>query len=175
MLRRSTPTQTAEVEIARLILRLSLGTTMIAHGVRHGRTIDGTARWFDSIGFRQPKLQAQVSAAVEIGSGAALAAGLATPLSASAVIGTMVVAARTVHVQNGFFITKEGYEYVATIAAASAALAALGGGRYSVDGMTGLFARLNGGRGAALATVLGVAGAAGQLATFWRDPKRRRA
>jgi len=27
---------------------------MIAEGVRHGRTLDGTARWFGSIGFRQP-------------------------------------------------------------------------------------------------------------------------
>jgi putative oxidoreductase len=42
---------------------------------------------------------------VEIGAGAAVLAGVATPLSASAVVGTMAVAARSVHIPNGFFIT----------------------------------------------------------------------
>jgi putative oxidoreductase len=46
-------------ETARLLLRAVVGGTMIAHGVRHGRTPDGTARWFDGIGFRQPSLRAQ--------------------------------------------------------------------------------------------------------------------
>ncbi|MDT4951147.1 MAG: putative oxidoreductase, partial [Pseudonocardiales bacterium] len=31
---------------------------MIAHGLRHGRTLDGTAGWFESIGFKEPRLQA---------------------------------------------------------------------------------------------------------------------
>lgn len=41
----------------------------------------------------------------------ALLAGAATPLAGSAVVGTMAVAARSVHLENGFFITAEGYEY----------------------------------------------------------------
>ena len=157
-------------EFAGLILRSSVGTTLIAHGLRHGRTLDGTARWFESIGFRQPRLQAQASSAIEVGAGAALIAGAVTPLAASAIVGTMAVAARTVHVPNGFFITGEGYEYVATIAAASVAAATLGGGRYSVDGALGWDAQLSGVRGAVLATGLGLLGAAGQLAAFWRKP-----
>src|SRR5262245_48766690 len=102
---------------------------MITHGVRHGRTLDGTAGWFRSIGFRQARLQAQLSAAVEIGAGTALVAGAGTPLAASAVVGTMGVAARTVHLPNGFFVNAEGYEYVMNLAIASTALAALGPGR----------------------------------------------
>ena len=82
----------AGVDVARLLLRAARGSTMIAHGVRHGRTLAGTARWFDSIGFRQPRLQAVTSAAVEVGAGTALLAGAATPLAASAVVGTMAVA-----------------------------------------------------------------------------------
>jgi putative oxidoreductase len=82
--------------LAQLMLRGALGGTMIAHGVRHARTLDGTARWFESIGFRPPRLQAQLSAAVEIGAGAALVAGAATPLAGSALVGTMAVAYRTV-------------------------------------------------------------------------------
>jgi putative oxidoreductase len=55
---------------------------MIAHGVKHARSLAGTARWLESIGFRKPRLQARLSAVVEIGAGAALIAGAATPLSA---------------------------------------------------------------------------------------------
>ena len=44
--------------LAQLLLRGVLGGTMIAHGVRHARSLDGTARSFESIGFRQPRLRA---------------------------------------------------------------------------------------------------------------------
>jgi putative oxidoreductase len=154
-------------ETARLMLRAVVGGTMIAHGVRHGRTLDGTARWFGGIGFRQPRLQAQVSAAVEIGAGGALLAGAATPLAAAAVIGTMAVAGRTVHLKNGYFIVDEGYEYVLSLAAAAAAAAALGPGRISIDSLVGAD-RFSGARAALFAAGLGAVGAAAQLAVFWR-------
>ena len=79
----------APTGLAQLLLRGVLAGTMIAHGLRHARTLDGTSGWFRSIGFRQPRLQAQLSAAVEVGAGTALAGGVATPLAASAVVGTM--------------------------------------------------------------------------------------
>jgi putative oxidoreductase len=62
-------------EIVRVILRCLLGATFIAHGVRHGRTLEGTAGWFGSIGFRRPDLQAKSSTMVEVGAGAALSRG----------------------------------------------------------------------------------------------------
>jgi putative oxidoreductase len=157
-------------DLARLLLRTAIGGTMITHGVRHARTLDGTAGWFQSIGFREPRLQAQLSAAVEIGAGAALVAGAGTPLAASSVVGTMGVAARAVHLPNGFFVNAEGYEYVANLAIASVALAHLGPGRWSVDAALGLDRRLSGRKAAALAAGLGLAGAAVQLATYWRRP-----
>jgi putative oxidoreductase len=157
-------------ETARLLLRTVVGGTMIAHGVRHGRTLDGTARWFGGIGFRRPGLQARVSAAVEIGAGGALLTGTATPLAAAAVIGTMAVAGRTVHVKNGYFIVDEGYEYVLSLAAAAAAAAALGPGRISVDSLLRAD-RLSGAKAALLAVGLGAAGAVAQLAVFWRPPR----
>ena len=160
-------------DVARLVLRAAIGGTMVAHGIRHGRTLAGTAGWFSSIGFRQPKLQAMASAVVEAGAGTALAAGAATPLAASAVVATMAVAARTVHQPNGFFIVEEGYEYVGNLAAASVALAALGPGRFSVDRALGLEEWATPGRRAALAAGLGLAAAAAQLAAFWRAPASR--
>ena len=159
--------------IAQLLLRGILGGTMIAHGVRHARSLDGTARWFESVGFRQPRLQAQLSVAVEVGAGTALAAGAATPLAASAVVGTMAVAYRTVHRPNGYFITAEGWEYVGFISAASVALAALGPGRYSADHLLGLDKVGTPWQRAALAAGLGIGGAAAQLAAFWRRPPQR--
>jgi len=158
-------------DVAGLVLRAAVGGTMIAHGVRHGRTLDGTARWFSSIGFRQPKVQAAASAVVEVGAGAAALAGAATPLAAAAVVGTLTVAARSVHIPNGFFITKEGYEYVLNLSAASVALAAIGPGRLSVDHALGIDRRLTPLQSAAVAAGVGVAAAAAQLAVFWRRPK----
>jgi putative oxidoreductase len=155
---------------ARLVLRGAIGGTMVAHGIKHGRSLDGTARWFSSIGFREPRLQAIASAVVETGAGAAVLAGAATPLSAAAVVGTMAVAARTVHLPNGFFITGEGYEYVLNLSAASVALAAIGPGKLSVDRLLGLDARLTGPQRAALAAGLGLVAAAAQLAAFWQRP-----
>jgi putative oxidoreductase len=145
---------------------------MIAHGLKHGRSLDGTAGWFGSIGFKSPRLQAKLSSVVEVGSGAAVVLGAATPLSSSAVVGTMAVAYRTVHQKNGYFITGEGWEYVALISAASIALSALGPGRWSVDRLLGVD-DVGGPLLRALATAgLGIAGAAGQLATFWVDPAK---
>lgn len=157
-------------DVARLILRGALGSTMLAHGIRHGRTLEGTARWFGSIGFEQPKLQAQLSSVVEIGSGAALIAGAATPLSAAAVVGTMQVAWQTVHKPNGYFVVDEGWEYVGFISVAAVALSALGSGRLSVDHLLGLDRVGNGVTRALLTAAVGLGGAAGQLKMFHRKP-----
>jgi putative oxidoreductase len=160
-------------EIARLVLRATLAGTMIAHGVRHARTLAGTAGWFRSIGFRQPELQARLSSAVEIGAGAAVAVGAATPLAGSAMVGTMAVAYRTVHRPNGYFVVKEGWEYVGFISATAVALSALGPGRWSVDRLLGLDRAGSPATRALVTLGLGVAGAAGQLAVFWRDPHQQ--
>jgi putative oxidoreductase len=153
---------------ASLLLRSVIGATMIAHGVKHGRTLAGTAGWFESIGFRKPELQARASAAVEIGSGAALLVGAATPLSAAGVVATMIVAARTVHVRNGFFVTAEGWEYVATLGTAAVALAGFGPGPYSIDHLLGLHRRLPTVRSMAIAAGLGLAASALHLFLYWR-------
>jgi putative oxidoreductase len=54
----------------------------------------------------------------------------------------MAVAARSVHLPNGFFVVKEGYEFVLNLGAGSDALAALGPGRYSVDRLLGIDSRM---------------------------------
>lgn len=158
-------------ETARLVLRAIVGGTMVAHGVRHARSLQGTARWFAGIGFREPALQARTSAALEIGAGASLLAGAGTPAAAAAVVGTMAVAARTVHLRNGYFIVDDGYEYVLALSAAAAAVAALGPGPASVDRLLGAD-RLRGTKVAVLCVAAGIAGAAVHLAAYWRPPRK---
>jgi putative oxidoreductase len=155
---------------ASLLLRSVVGATMIAHGVKHGRTLAGTAGWFHSIGFRKPELQARASAGVEIGSGAALLVGAATPLAAAGVVATMIIAARTVHIRNGFFVTAEGWEYVANLAAAAVALAGFGPGPYSVDHRLGLHRWLPTQRSMTTTAGLGLAASALHLSLYWRKP-----
>jgi putative oxidoreductase len=143
---------------------------MIAHGVRHGRTLEGTAGWFESIGFRAPELQARLSTAVEVGSGAAVLAGAATPLSTSAIVGTMAVAYQTVHRPNGYFVVNEGWEYVTFVGATAVALSALGSGRFSVDHALRVDEIGTPARRAVVTSVIGLAGALGQILAFWRKP-----
>ncbi|MFT4042413.1 MAG: DoxX family protein [Gordonia sp. (in: high G+C Gram-positive bacteria)] len=158
--------------LAALLLRAALGSTLVAHGVKHARSLDGTAGWFGSIGFRAPRAQAVSSAVVEIGAGSALVAGIATPVAAAASVGTMAVAARSVHLRNGFFITAEGWEYVANLAVASVALAGIGPGRWSIDRALGWDTRLTGGRALSAAAALGLGAAAAQLTAFYANPTK---
>ncbi|GAA4658273.1 DoxX family protein [Gordonia humi] len=168
----STPPSWRGLDAVRLLLRTSVGGTMVAHGLKHATSLSGTAGWFESIGFRRPKMQAAASAVVETGAGVALIAGAGTPLAAAAVVGTMAVAGRSVHVRNGFFITAEGWEYVANLAVAAVALAGVGPGRWSVDRRLGIDSALTGDAAAAFAAGAGAAGALGQLAAFHRPGTR---
>jgi putative oxidoreductase len=159
------------VDIAELLLRTTIGATMVAHGVKHARSLDGTTRWFESIGFRDPKFQAATSAGVEILSGSALIAGTMTPVAAAAVIGTMGVAIRTVHAPNGFFITAEGYEYAAGLAAGCVALVSLPAGMVGLDRHLRL-GRFRGGRAALATLIVGAASAVSHTSVFWNSPRR---
>lgn len=160
------------VDVAELILRTSIGATMIAHGIRHARSLDGTAGWFKSIGFRAPRIQATTSAGVEILAGSALVAGSLTPVAAAAVIGTMGVATRTVHAPNGFFITAEGYEYTASLAAACVALVGLPAGPLSLDRYFRT-KRWRGSKAACATLFVGAFSSAIHTSMFWNNPRRR--
>src|SRR4029077_4686180 len=122
--------------VALRCLRVLSGVTMIIHGLNHafgGGRIAGAARWFESLGLRHGKVQATMSAGVEVAAGLGIAVGFLTPLSAAALIGVMLVAGITAHRKNGFFVCRDGYEYVLFIAVASLVLAVAGPGRISLD------------------------------------------
>jgi putative oxidoreductase len=164
-------------DVGLLILRLVLGVTLAAHGYNKffgGGRIPGTARWFESIGMKPGKFHATVAATTEMSAGLGLAAGLLTPIPAAGFVSLMLVAAWTVHRHNGFFIVKEGWEYNLILAVSAVAVATLGPGRFSLDWVIfGVNDPLIGWNGLLLSSLLGLAGALGQLLIFYRPPAKQ--
>ena len=159
-------------DVALFALRVWAGIVMIAHGVNHGRNLQGTANWFESKGFRAPGLNAFLSSAAEITFGVALIAGLLTSVAAAGVVATMLAAFWTVHRFAGFFVFRrpdEGYEYVVTLAFVALAAAMSGPGAISLDAELGIADKLDGWTGAGIVG-LGLLAGVGQLAVFWRKP-----
>jgi putative oxidoreductase len=157
------------VIVALLLVRLVVGVTMMMHGYNHwrgGGKIAGTARWFSGLGLKYGVLQAWMSVATELGAGFLLIIGLLTPLAAAAIISVMLVAGLLAHRKNGFFVFKDGYEYVLLIAAVCLLLGALGPGHFSVDYAAGI--QVTGWTGAGIALGVAVVAVAGLLATFYR-------
>jgi putative oxidoreductase len=162
------------VDLAGLLLRLILGVTMIAHGYNHiwgGGKIEGTGRWFESLGLRPGIVHAWLASLTELGAGVMLILGLFNPVAAAGVVGVMTVAFLCNHRPNGFFIFRpgEGYEYVLNLAIAGLALGALGPGRWSLDRLIGH--QPAGWTGLGITAVLGIGGALLLLAVFWRPDK----
>lgn len=123
-------------DLVQLLLRATVGAIMIAHGYNHGwggGKIPGTAGWFSSLGLTHGVLQAWASVIAEIGAGILLIVGFLTPLAASAVLSVMLVAGLLHHRKQGFFIFKEGYEYVLALGVTALVLGTLPAGKYSID------------------------------------------
>lgn len=159
-------------DLAMLVLRVWIGVVMLAHGVNHARSLDGTTKWFASVGFRRARLNATASAVGEIAIGAGLVLGLLTSVAAAGLIATMTVAFGAIHRFVGFFVfhrPDEGWEYVATLAAAAFAVATLGPGSVSIDAVIGLDESMSGWTGAIVA-LAGVVVGTLQLLVTWRRP-----
>lgn len=163
-----------QINLALLVLRVSVGATMIAHGYNHiyrGGKIKGTAGWFESLGMKPGILHAWLASLTELAAGAGLVVGLLTPLAAGAIIGTLTVAFVTNHRQAGFFVFRrptEGWEYLMNLIAASFAVGCLGAGRWSLDNAADI--HFSGWHGFLVAIVIGLGGAVSLLAVFWRPP-----
>ncbi|HZG04874.1 MAG TPA: DoxX family protein [Streptomyces sp.] len=120
-----------------LLLRLALGLTMAVHGAQKlfgwfgGGGIEGTGRFFASLGYPSGEAMAVVAGLTETAGGLALVLGLLTPLAGAAVLGTMINAV-AVKWGGGFFAPR-GVEYELLLTAAAAALTLTGPGRWAVD------------------------------------------
>jgi len=157
------------VIVALLLVRVVVGVTMIMHGYNHwrgGGKIAGTGRWFSGLGLKYGELQAWMSVVTEIGAGFLLVLGFLTPFSCAAIISVMLVAGLLAHRKNGFFVFRDGYEYVLLIAVVCLMLGALGPGHFSVDYAAGI--QVTGWAGAGIALGVALVATAGLLATFYR-------
>jgi putative oxidoreductase len=157
------------MDLGLLVARLVIGLTLTAHGSQKlfgwfgGGGIAGTAPFFEQLGFRPGRLHAALAGIAETAGGLLLAAGVLTPLAAAALIGTMVVAAGSVHWGKGFFLNTGGFEYNLVLAAGALALAFSGPGAISLDRALGV--SWSGNSWGLVALVLGLLAGGGELST----------
>jgi putative oxidoreductase len=153
------------MKVGRLLLRATVGGFFIGHGTQKlfgwfgGYGLKATAQGFEGMGMRPGLPNAVAAGVAEAAGGAAVLVGFETPLAASTLIATMLTAINRVHLKNGPWVTKGGYEYNAVLIAAAATLAEIGPGALSIDALRGK--DRSGDLWALAALGLGAAGAAG--------------
>lgn len=124
-----------------LALRLPLGIIFAAHGAQKlfgwfgGYGLEGTGQWMASIGLEPGVLLAALSGSAEFFGGLFLIFGLLTRPSALVLAVTMVVAIFSVHINNGLFMSNNGYEFGLALLAGAVSLLISGGGRASADSL----------------------------------------
>lgn len=129
---------------ASLVLRLTLGGIVLAHGWQKlgGGYAPFIAYFTGPEGLHLPHALGLLVIGIEVLGSLALMAGLATRLNAALLFGLFVGIVATVHWPAGFWMNwfgqldkgQEGYEYHLLALAMSAAVGLLGGGRWSLDG-----------------------------------------
>lgn len=131
-------------------LRLAVGVVIIAHGaIKIGwpvamgpaRGIDAlrmTAGWFGTLRFWPPMFWAAVSVLAEFGGGLLIVAGLGGPIGPGLVFGDMIVVTIVAHWPNGFWVSKNGWEFPILLLAGSLAIALIGFGEWSLDAVLNL-------------------------------------
>jgi putative oxidoreductase len=152
-----------------LILRVVLGLLLAGHGSQKlfgwmgGPGLSGTARMFESLGFRPGRAAAWAGGLAEFVGGLALALGWFTPFAAALIVGMMGNAITAVHWPNGIWAQSGGIEFPLTNAAAALAVAFIGPGRFSLD--HGFGWHLYGWKWGVAALVIGALGVLAGMAT----------
>jgi putative oxidoreductase len=124
-----------------LPLRLIAGIIFSAHGAQKlfswfgGYGLDGTGQWMESIGLTPGFLMALLAGSAEFFGGILLILGLLTRPASAALAATMIVAIFSVHINNGLFMSNNGYEFGLALIAITLALLISGGGKYSIDSL----------------------------------------
>jgi len=131
------------MKLGRLIARIVIGGLFVGHGTQKwfgwfgGPGLDRTSETMDSLGMRPGRRNAIAASASETIGGAMIVAGAFTPAAATTLIATMITAIRTVHLKNGLWASKGGYEFNLALIAGLLALVDGGPGAPSVDALLG--------------------------------------
>lgn len=121
------------------VVRILVGVIFMAHGAQKlfglfgGYGLEGTGQWMESIGLAPGYLMALLSGSAEFFGGLALVIGLLARPAALALAVTLVVAIFSVHINNGLFMSNNGYEFALALLAGSVAVLIEGAGRFSLD------------------------------------------
>lgn len=122
------------LDLATLLLRASLGTMFLAHGLMKfvDFTLPGTAAFFESVGF--PGWTAYIVSPAEVLAGVALIAGFRTRLVALLSL-PILLGAIVPHAGAGWSFSNAGggWEYPVFLVATAVVVALLGGGRLAVS------------------------------------------
>jgi putative oxidoreductase len=130
---------TTNIGLDTLPLRLGAGVIFAAHGAQKlfgwfgGYGLEGTAGWMTSIGLDPGMLMAAMAGSAEFFGGLLLVTGLLVRPAALILAFTMLVAIVTVHLENGLFMSNNGYEFGLALLAISVALVFRGAGSLSAD------------------------------------------
>jgi putative oxidoreductase len=125
------------INAAILVVRLTLGIIMFAHGsqkvlgVFGGKGLDATVAMM-SKGLGGPEWLPYLSAFTEFLGGIAMILGIFTRFFGIGILINMTVAVITVHLKNGFFAPM-GFEFPGSLAMSALAITLAGPGRFSVD------------------------------------------
>ncbi|HTQ57380.1 MAG TPA: DoxX family protein [Bryobacteraceae bacterium] len=117
-------------ELGIAILRVVVGVVFAAHGAQKLFVIGfgGVAHMFQGVGIPMAHVAAIVVTLVEFGGGIALILGILTRYAAAMLVVNMAVAVGKVHLHNGLFANKGGFEFPLTLLAACLALVLAGPG-----------------------------------------------
>jgi putative oxidoreductase len=130
-----------EESYSALPLRLIAGILFIAHGAQKlfawfgGYGLDGTGQWMESIGLSPGYLMALMAGSAEFFGGLLLVVGFITRPTSFVLAITMLVAIFTVHIDNGLFMSNNGYEFGLALFAISVSLIISGSGKLSLDSL----------------------------------------
>jgi putative oxidoreductase len=120
-------------------VRLGAGAIFAAHGAQKlfgwfgGYGLEGTAGWMTSIGLEPGMLMAVLAGGTEFFGGLLLIIGLLVRPAALVLAATMLVAIVSVHLQNGLFLSNNGYEFGLALLVITIGLVFRGAGSFSVD------------------------------------------
>jgi putative oxidoreductase len=163
------------ISVGLLIGRLVVGLLMAAHGTQKlfgwfgGHGLEGTGKFFGSLGFLPGRTFATLAGLGELASGLLIALGLLGAIGPAIMLSVMIVAGMSVHWQHGLFATNNGIELPLLYATGAIALAFTGFGRYSLDSILGLTG-FSAPKVTLIALGVGIIGGVANLAARWRAP-----
>jgi putative oxidoreductase len=131
----------SEQLFASLPLRLVAGVIFTAHGAQKlfawfgGYGLDATGQWMESIGLAPGYALAVMAGSAEFIGGIFLVVGLLIRPTSAVLAITMLVAIFSVHINNGLFMSNNGYEFSLALLAISVSLLLSGAGKLSLDNL----------------------------------------